>query len=61
MNHHSIQLGRCKTVITHNEQTGLLEGEPVIVQRSREVTIADIDSAIAVLTAVRQEITTDRR
>jgi uncharacterized cupin superfamily protein len=56
-NHYSIQLGRWKAVITRNEQTSLLEGEPVIVQSGREVTLDQIDDALAVLAGLRQEMT----
>jgi hypothetical protein len=51
-------LGRHRTAITRNTDTGQLEcWHGAIVQRPPDVTNADIDSAIAVPTAMRQEIT----
>jgi hypothetical protein len=53
---HTIQLGRAKIVITRNAETAQLEAEARIVQCKLEITLAEVDSAIATLQEVRKEL-----
>ena len=57
MNEHSFTLGRHKTTITRNAETGRLESwHGNTVQRSPVLTLEDVDQAISVLRAARAEL-----